>query len=110
LVHLGSFFKLLQIPLGDIPSIYCICCTTLLSVISKLAEGALNPTISVIDKDVEEHQSQEGPLEDTASHWPPPGCEAIDHKPLSMTIQSIPFPLKSPSFKFMYIFNLEIGM
>ena len=37
-----------------------------LGVISKLAEGALDPAVCVIDKDVEEYQTQDGALGDTA--------------------------------------------
>jgi len=37
-------------------------CTTELGVICKLAESALNPTIQVIDKGVEEHQAHGGPV------------------------------------------------
>ena len=36
-----------------------------LNVISKLDVVAPNPTVSVIDKDFEKHQSQDGPLENT---------------------------------------------
>ena len=55
-------------------------CTTQLGVIVKLAEGALKPVISVIDEDLEGHQSQDRPLGDTAHHWPPHGQSAIHHK------------------------------
>jgi len=40
---------------GSIPSFYGVNCTSHLGVSSKLAEGALNLTFYVIDKDVEEH-------------------------------------------------------
>ena len=47
-------------------------CTTQLGVICKLAEGALSAIFYVIDKDVEEHWSQDQPLGDTTCDWPPP--------------------------------------
>jgi len=40
-------FERVQVPLDGIPS-----CTTQLGAIRKLAEGALNPTVCVIDKGV----------------------------------------------------------
>ena len=49
--HLLRFVK---VPLGDIPSFCHINYTIQLGFISKLAEGALIPTIYVIDKDVKE--------------------------------------------------------
>ena len=40
---MGLLFKLVHIPLDGILSFYCIICITQLGVISKLAQGALNP-------------------------------------------------------------------
>lgn len=48
---MGPLFKACSGSSGwHIPSFCCIECITLLSVIRKLAEGTLNPTVSVIDK------------------------------------------------------------
>jgi len=55
-VLMGLLFK---VPLDGMSSLCCINCTTRLCVISKLAEDALNPIISVNDKDVTSHK---GPL------------------------------------------------
>ena len=68
-----------EVPLVGIPSFYCVTCTTQLDVISKFAEGALNPTVYDIDKDVEEHWSQDGALRDTTHDWPLPEHRAIDN-------------------------------
>ena len=43
--------KFTKVPLDGIPSICCINCTAQFGVISKLAEGALNPIIYVTDKE-----------------------------------------------------------
>ncbi|KAK4827993.1 hypothetical protein QYF61_022695 [Mycteria americana] len=51
----------------------CIKCTTQLGVICKPAEGALNPTVNVINKDIEQYQSQYRPLRNTTSYWSPFG-------------------------------------
>jgi len=49
----GLPFTFLRVPLYVIPSFCCINCIAQLGVISKLAEGALNPIIYAIDEDVE---------------------------------------------------------
>jgi len=60
----GSFLEPVQLPLDGIPSFCCTNCTAQLGAVCKLAEGALNPTAHVIDKDVKERWSQDGPLWD----------------------------------------------
>ncbi|KAK4827791.1 hypothetical protein QYF61_021744 [Mycteria americana] len=57
-----------QVPLDDILSFRCVNCTTQLGVVCKLAEGALNLTVNVIDENIERHWSQYGPLRDTTRH------------------------------------------
>jgi len=90
-------------PLDGVSPFYCISCTIQLGVISKLAESTLDATLCVTDKDVEEHQSHDGPLGDTTYDWPPPGLRAIDLNPLTVVIQPILYPLNSLS-------NLEMRM
>lgn len=51
----------LTFPLEDIPSFYTVNCTTQLSVFHRVVEGTLNPIIYAIDKDIEEHWSQDRP-------------------------------------------------
>lgn len=79
-----------NVPLDGIPPFCPINCTTRLGIITKFAEGALSPTVSVLNVDnVEEHCSQDRALEDTTHHWPQPGHRTIDHKPLAVTIQHL---------------------
>ncbi|PKU47022.1 hypothetical protein llap_2675 [Limosa lapponica baueri] len=52
-VHTGPLLEIVQVPLAGILSLGCVSCTTQLGVICKLAEGALNPTVHVIDEDTE---------------------------------------------------------
>ncbi|KAK4816696.1 LOW QUALITY PROTEIN: hypothetical protein QYF61_020580 [Mycteria americana] len=62
----------LQVPLDDIPSFWCVSCTTQLGVICKRAEGALDLAVNVIDENIEQCWSQYGPLRDTTQvclHW-----------------------------------------
>ncbi|XP_075302578.1 transmembrane emp24 domain-containing protein 7 isoform X1 [Opisthocomus hoazin] len=73
--------QLVQVPLDGIPSFWCINRTTQLGVICKLAEGALDVAVHVIDKYIEQHRSQYGPLRDSTRHWSPSmRNELKDHK------------------------------
>jgi len=47
-VHTGPLLKLVQVPLDGISSLRRVNCTTQLDVTCKLAEGALNPTMSLL--------------------------------------------------------------
>ena len=64
--------KPVQVPLDSIPSLKHVNCTTQLGVTCKLAEGALDSIVYVIDEGVEEHRSQDQALGDAACGWPPP--------------------------------------
>ncbi|KAM6384895.1 dTDP-D-glucose 4,6-dehydratase isoform 4-T5 [Alca torda] len=50
--------KPVQVPLDGIPSLQHVDRATQLGVVGKLAEGTLNPTVHVTDKDVKQHWSQ----------------------------------------------------
>jgi len=52
---MGSLFKFVQVPLDGMPSFCCINCTTQLDGTSKLVDGALDPTVCIINKNIEEH-------------------------------------------------------
>ncbi|KAK4832829.1 hypothetical protein QYF61_025817, partial [Mycteria americana] len=54
-VHVGPLLELVHVPLDGIPSLRHVNHTTLLGVICKLAEGALDPTVYVIDEDIKHH-------------------------------------------------------
>ncbi|KAK4818846.1 hypothetical protein QYF61_020065, partial [Mycteria americana] len=89
-VHTGPLLQLVQVPLDDILSFWSVNCTTQLGVICKLAEGALDLAVNVIDENTEQHWSQYGPLRHTTP---------VDCYPLDATIQPIPYPLNSPPIK-----------
>lgn len=57
------------------------------------------PRLPVIDKDVNQHQSQDGPMKDTTCNQPPCGYQAIGHKSLVGAIQSTLNLPNGPSFK-----------
>ena len=56
---MGPLLQPVQVPLDGLPSFQRIDCTAQLGVICKLAEGALDAIICVIDQDAEEHRSQD---------------------------------------------------
>ena len=68
---MGPILQPVQVLLDGFSSLLCIKCTTHLGVLHKLAEGALDAIIYVIDEDVEEHHSQDLVLRDTTCDWPP---------------------------------------
>ncbi|GAB0209612.1 hypothetical protein GRJ2_003426900 [Grus japonensis] len=72
-VRTGRLLKPIKVPLDGIPSLKRINRTTQLGVICKFAEGALSPTIYVIDEDIEQYWSQYRPLRDTTRYWFPFG-------------------------------------
>ncbi|KAK4818782.1 hypothetical protein QYF61_019128, partial [Mycteria americana] len=96
-VRTGPPLKPVNVPLDGIPSLQRVDHTTQLGVIGKLAEGALNPTVHVTDKDVKWCQSQYRPLRNDTCHWCPLGHQAIDRNSLSVAIQPIPYPPSGPS-------------
>jgi len=57
-VRTGAPLKPIKVPLNGIPSIQRADHATQLGLVSKLAEGALNPTVNVTDKDAEQCWSQ----------------------------------------------------
>lgn len=86
-IPLGPPLGLVQVPVDGNPSFCFVSCTIQLGVICKFTESALNPITFVIDKDVEEHWSQDRPHGDTTCDQPPPEHRTIDHSPLSVKIQ-----------------------
>ncbi|KAK4821027.1 hypothetical protein QYF61_012113 [Mycteria americana] len=107
---MGPPLKPVKVPLDGIPSLQCVDCTTQLGVIGKLAEGALNPTVHVTDKDGQQHQSQYRPLRNATRHWSPLGHRVVDCNSLSVTTQAIPCPpnhlsLLPPSVGFLFVFE-----
>jgi len=96
-VHASPSLQLVQVPLDGIPSFWHVNCTTQLGVICKLAEGALDLTMSLM-----KILNSTGPSmdpRDTTCHRRPSGHRAVDHYPLAATIQPIPCPLNSPPIK-----------
>jgi len=74
---MGPLFKSVEVLLDGITSFCCISFISQLDVVSKLAEVALNLAVQVIDKDIKQHWSKDGPLRDTTCDHPP--CGHMDY-------------------------------
>ncbi|PKU33886.1 neuropilin and tolloid-like protein 1 [Limosa lapponica baueri] len=74
-VHMGPLLKLFQVPLSGILSLRFVNCTTQLGVTCKLAKGALDPTVYVIDEYIKQYWSQYRQLRDTSCHQSPSGTQ-----------------------------------
>jgi len=95
-----SLFKPFQVLLDSTPPFYCEKCTTQLGVISKLAKGMLDHAVYIVDKNVEEHQSQEDAGETplvTIFHQ----HIVINSNPLAMIIQ--PSLYQPKAFRSIYL-------
>ncbi|KAK4808270.1 hypothetical protein QYF61_020751 [Mycteria americana] len=88
-VHMGPLLQLAQVPLDGIPSLRYVNRTTQLGVVSKLAEGALDPTVHVVDEDTKQYWSQTPLIPDlhpdieplTTTLWSPrPSSQFLRHR------------------------------
>ncbi|KAK4829686.1 hypothetical protein QYF61_006061, partial [Mycteria americana] len=61
----------------------------------KLTEGALNPFVQIIDKDIKQDWPQHRALGNTACDRPPTGVNSIHHHSLGPAIQPVLYPAKS---------------
>ncbi|KAK4831743.1 LOW QUALITY PROTEIN: hypothetical protein QYF61_018873 [Mycteria americana] len=81
--------------LSSLPTLKQINTPTQLGVICKLTEGALNPLIQIIDKDIKQNWPQHRALGNTACDRPPTGVNSIHHHSLGPAIQPVLYPAKS---------------
>ncbi|KAK4824684.1 hypothetical protein QYF61_017408 [Mycteria americana] len=82
-------------PVQSLPPLKQINTPTQLGVICKLTEGALNPFIQIIDKDVKRNWPQHRALGNTACDRPPTGVNSIHRHSLGPAIQPVLYPAKS---------------
>ncbi|KAK4824968.1 hypothetical protein QYF61_021755 [Mycteria americana] len=64
-------------------------------VICKLTEGALDPFVQIIDKDIKQNWPQHRALGNTTCDRPPTGVNSIHHHSLGPAIQPVLYPAKS---------------
>jgi len=100
---MGSPFLFVKVLLNGIPSVCYVNYTSQLDVISKRAEGALDPINYVTDKDVEEYGSQDRPLWDTTNvvlrSFPDPEAISLGVSTGAALLRSI-FPCNASYFSF----------
>ncbi|KAK4816040.1 hypothetical protein QYF61_011048 [Mycteria americana] len=92
---LGPSIQPVQVPLQSLPTLQLINSPTQLGVICKLTEGALDPFIQIIDKDIKQNWPQHRALGNTACDRPPTGVNSIHHHSLGPAIQPVLYPAKS---------------
>ncbi|KAK4828526.1 hypothetical protein QYF61_026948 [Mycteria americana] len=84
-----------QIPLQSLPTFQQTNTPTQLGVICKLTEGALDPFIHIIDKDIKQDWPQHRALGNTTYDGPPTGVNSIHHHSLGPAIQPVLYAAKS---------------
>ncbi|KAK4816832.1 LOW QUALITY PROTEIN: hypothetical protein QYF61_023896 [Mycteria americana] len=94
-IDLGPSIQPVQVPLQSLPTLQQINTPTQLGVICKLTEGALDPFVQIIDKDVKQNWPQHRALGNTACDRPPTGVNSIHHHSLGPAIQPVLYPAKS---------------
>ncbi|KAK4827772.1 hypothetical protein QYF61_021517 [Mycteria americana] len=82
-------------PVQSLPTLKQINTPTQLGVICKLTEGALDPLVQIIDKDVKQNWPQHRALGNTTCDQPPTGFNSIHHHSLGPAIQPVLYPAKS---------------
>ncbi|KAK4827864.1 hypothetical protein QYF61_022014 [Mycteria americana] len=94
-IGLGPSIQPLQVPLQSLPPLKQINAPAQLDVICKLTEGALDPFVQIIDKDIKQNWPQHRALGNTTCDRPPTGVNSIHHHSLGPAIQPVLYPAKS---------------
>ncbi|KAK4810277.1 hypothetical protein QYF61_015307 [Mycteria americana] len=94
-IDLGPSIQPVQVPLQSLPTLQQINTPTQLGVVCKLLEGALDPPIQIIDKDIKHGWPQHRALGNTACARPPTGVNSVHHNSLGSAIQPVFYPAKS---------------
>ncbi|KAK4826791.1 hypothetical protein QYF61_011440 [Mycteria americana] len=84
-----------QVPLQNLPTLKQINTPTQLGVVCKLTEGALDPFVQIIDKDIKQDWPQHRALGVTTCDRSPTGVNCIHHHSLGPAIQPVLYPAKS---------------
>ncbi|KAK4827087.1 LOW QUALITY PROTEIN: hypothetical protein QYF61_014189 [Mycteria americana] len=79
----------------SLPTLKQINTPTQLGVVYKLTEGALDPFVQIIDKDIKQDWPQHRALGNTSCDWPPTGVNSIHRNSLGPAIQPVLYPAKS---------------
>ncbi|KAK4825857.1 hypothetical protein QYF61_003131 [Mycteria americana] len=100
-IDLDPSIQPVQVPLQSLPTLQQINTPTQLGVICKLTEGALDPFVQIIDKDIKQNWPQHRALGNTACDRPPTGVNSIQHHSLGPAIQPVLYPVKSTTLQAM---------
>ncbi|KAK4813151.1 LOW QUALITY PROTEIN: hypothetical protein QYF61_013116 [Mycteria americana] len=92
---LGPSIQPVQVPLQSLPTLQQINTPAQLGVICKLTEGALNPFVQILHKDIKQTWPQHRALGNTACDQPPTGVNSIHHHSLGQATQPVLYPAKS---------------
>ena len=91
---IGPLTQPVQIPLQSLPTIKQINTPTQLDVICKLSEGALDPLIQIIYKDIKQNWPQYRALGNTTCDRPTAGFNPTHHNSLGLAVQPVFYPAK----------------
>ncbi|KAK4830419.1 hypothetical protein QYF61_011043 [Mycteria americana] len=91
---LGPSIQPVQVPLQSLPTLKQINTPAQLGVVCKLTEGALDPVIQIIDKDIKQDWPQYWALGNTICDWLPTGFNSTHHNSLGLAIQPVFYPAK----------------
>ncbi|KAK4825904.1 hypothetical protein QYF61_003399 [Mycteria americana] len=94
-IRLGPSIQPAQVPLQSLPTLKQINTPTQLGVTCKLTEGALDPFVQIIDKDIKQNWPQHRALGNTTCDQPPTGVNSIHHHSLVPATQPVFYPVKS---------------
>ncbi|KAK4821552.1 hypothetical protein QYF61_022017 [Mycteria americana] len=94
-IDLSPSIQPVQVPLQSLPTLKQINTPAQLGVICKLTEGAVDPLVQIIDKDIKQNWPQQRALGNTACDRPPTGVNSIHHHSLGPAIQPVRYPAKS---------------
>ncbi|KAK4817402.1 hypothetical protein QYF61_013272 [Mycteria americana] len=94
-IHPSPSIQPVQVPLQSLPPLKQINTPTQLDVVCKLTEGALDPFIQIMDKDIKQNWPQHRALGNTACDRPLTGVNSIHHHSLGPAIQPVLYPAKS---------------
>ncbi|KAK4824081.1 hypothetical protein QYF61_010592 [Mycteria americana] len=92
--HTTGSSPLIQ-PIQSLPTLKQINSPAQLGVICKRTEGALDPFVQIIDKDMKQNWPQHRALGNTACDRPPTGFNSIHHHSLGSAIHPVLYPAKS---------------
>ncbi|KAK4832559.1 hypothetical protein QYF61_024059 [Mycteria americana] len=106
-IGLSPSIQPVQIPLQSLPTLKQINTPAQLSVLCKLTEGALDPLVQIIDKDIKQDWPQHRALGNTTCDQLPTGVNSIHHHSLGLAIQPVFYPAKRTPIQAMSIQFLQ---